>query len=105
MKALVRMYGRVAGELEREGRKVRFQYDKDYLELGLPALSLSLPLRSEPYVSDGLPPYFAGLVSEGWLKQVQAKQQHIDPNDEFSLLVHNGQDLPGAITIELLDLP
>ncbi|WP_428399562.1 HipA N-terminal domain-containing protein [Marinobacter salarius] len=28
-------------------------------------MSLSLPLRPEPYESEGLPPYFSGLCSEG----------------------------------------
>jgi len=52
----------------------------------------------------GCPPYFSGLVSEGWLKRVQAREQRIDPDDEFALLVNNGDDLPGAVTIELLDM-
>jgi serine/threonine-protein kinase HipA len=105
MKALVRMNGITAGTLEREGTTVRFQYDSAYLQLRQPALSLSLPLQEEPFESEGLPAYFSGLVSEGWLKRVQAREQHIDPDDEFSLLVHNGDDLPGAVTIELSDLP
>ncbi len=104
MKAQVKMNGRVAGILEREGDTVRFQYDKTYLKLRQPPLSLSMPLREEPFEYKGLPPYFSGLVSEGWLKRVQATEQRIDPNDDFSLLVHNGDDLPGAVTIELLDL-
>lgn len=104
MKAQVRMNGRVAGILERDGDTVRFQYDKTYLKLRQPPLSLSIPLREEPFECKGLPPYFSGLVSEGWLKRVQATEQRIDPNDDFSLLVHNGDDLPGAVTIELLDL-
>ncbi|GGE57714.1 hypothetical protein GCM10011533_07770 [Streptosporangium jomthongense] len=105
MKALVRMNGTVAGILERKGVTVWFQYDKNYLTLGQPALSKSLPLRKEAYEYEGLPPYFSGLVSEGWLKRVQAREQRIDPDDDFALLVSNGEDLPGAITIELLDLP
>jgi serine/threonine-protein kinase HipA len=105
MRAQVKMHGMVAGTLERDGKKVRFQYDKAYLQLRQPPLSLSLPLREEPFESTGLPPYFSGLVSEGWLKRVQATEQRIDPNDDFSLLIHNGDDLPGAVTIELLDMP
>lgn len=105
MKAIVTMNGQPAGILERQGSTVTFQYDCHYLTLGQPALSKSLPLRQEPYESEGLPAYFSGLVSEGWLKRVQSREQRIDPDDDFALLVHNGDDLPGAITIELLDLP
>lgn len=105
MRAQVKMYGVLAGILERSGDTVTFQYDKRYLQLRQPPLSLSLPLRKEPFVSEGLPAFFSGLVSEGWLKRVQAREQRIDPEDNFSLLVHNGEDLPGAVSIELLDMP
>lgn len=105
MKANVYMNGVFAGTLERDGSEVVFQYDTDYLSMAMPPLSMSLPLQEAPFVSEGLPAYFSGLVSEGWLRRVQARQQHIDPSDQFSLLVHNGKDLPGAITIELSDMP
>src|SRR5690554_2031404 len=105
MRAQVKMRGVPAGMLKRSGSTVTFQYDTRYLQLRQPPLSLSLPLRKEPFVSEGLPPFFSGLVSEGWLKRVQAREQRIDPEDNFSLLVHNGGDLPGAVSIELLDMP
>lgn len=104
MKANVYMNGVLAGTLERDRNQVVFQYDTDYLGMAMPPLSMSLPLQETPFVSEGLPAYFSGLVSEGWLRRVQTSQQHIDPNDQFSLLVHNGKDLPGAITIELSDM-
>lgn len=98
-KATVFMHGRLAGHLERIGSRVRFQYDSQYLKTGC-ALSMSLPLCPEPYESEGLPPYFSGLCSEGWLKRVQAFEQRIDPEDSFTLLINNGRDLAGAVTIE-----
>ncbi|WP_431474585.1 HipA N-terminal domain-containing protein [Marinobacter sp. KM021] len=101
-KAIVYMHDLVAGHLERSGNQVIFQYDEQYLPLGKP-LSISLPLRSEPYRSNGLPAYFSGLCSEGWLRRVQAFQQGIDPDDSFLLLINNGKDLAGAITIEPID--
>lgn len=64
-------------------------------------LSWSMPLRSEPYVVDnGLPAYFSGLCSEGWLRKVQTSSQGIHPGDDFTLLVNNGLDCAGAVTIE-----
>lgn len=95
------MHGELAGELTRRDGSISFQYDPAYLANGLPAVSLSLPLQAQAYSNTRLPPYFEGLVSEGWLRRVQAKEQRIDPDDHFALLVHNGLDLPGAITIEL----
>ena len=102
IKANIFMHGTLAGRLERIGSRVRFQYDAQYLKSGS-ALSMSLPLRPEPYESEGLPPYFSGLCSEGWLKRVQAFEQRIDPDDSFTLLINNGRDLAGAVTIEPID--
>lgn len=99
IKAVVRMHGVLAGSLVRVGNHVRFQYDQHYLKTGKP-LSLSLPLQSDPFDSEGLLPYFSGLCSEGWLRRVQSFEQKIDPADEFTLLVNNGRDLAGAVTVE-----
>ncbi|MGQ7299874.1 HipA N-terminal domain-containing protein [Marinobacter nauticus] len=101
MKAIVKLYDRVAGTLERKGNSVSFQYSADYVDKRLPRLSLSLPVREQPYVSEnGLPAFFSGLCSEGWLRKTQCLEQDIHPNDEFTLLINNGQDLAGAVTIE-----
>jgi len=100
MKALVKMHGIDAGVLKREGDTVTFQYDANYPASGKPALSFSLPLRQAPYTTEGLHPYFSGLVSEGWLKRIQSFEQGIHPDDDFLRLVKNGKDLAGAVTIE-----
>ena len=101
-KAIVYMHGNVAGYLERSGNQVLFRYDEQYLPFGQP-LSRSLPLRPEPYESEGLPAYFSGLCAEGWLRRVQAFEQGLDPEDSFLLLINNGKDLAGAVTIEPID--
>lgn len=104
MQATVRLYGRLAGHLWREpDGTIGFQYDSNYVEKALPALSASLPLRKAPWIGHTLPPYFSGLVSEGWLRETQAREQGINKADSFALLVHNGADLAGAVTIELHD--
>ncbi len=103
--ANVLMSGELAGQLSRYKTAYTFQYDKNYISnKGMP-LSYSLPLQHQIFSSDTLFPYFSGLLSEGWLLDLQSKTQHIDKNDEFALLVKNGHDLAGAITIELSNLP
>ena len=37
------------------------------------AVSLSLPLREEPYVDKRLFPFFDGLIPEGWLLEIAAQ--------------------------------
>ncbi len=89
---------RLAGELSQTAGEFRFQYDPAYLAGGTP-LSFNLPLRDDPYVSDELFPFFDNLVSEGWLRRLQAQQQRVDESDHFGLLLLNGHDLVGAVTI------
>ena len=96
--------GRLAGELERDNNGYTFTYDERYLAGGVP-ISFRLPLQRNPFVSSELMPFFENLVSEGWLRKLQSQQQQIDEKDRFSLLVANGKDLVGAVTIEPEDRP
>lgn len=77
-----------------------FGYYSEYLkDPEARALSLSLPLSKESFLSDRLFPFFEGLISEGWLKKIQSINQKIDEKDSFILLEENGKDLIGAISI------
>lgn len=55
-----------------------------------------------------VPPWFSNLLPEGSLRELVAKQAHINSTREFFLLHHLGEDLPGAVRIvadePLLDL-
>lgn len=67
----VRVQGKYAGRLQETDNGYRFQYDADYLQTANAlAVSLTLPLRAEPYESHTLFPFFDGLIPEGWLLQV-----------------------------------
>lgn len=96
-------YGdRVAGTLSLEDGQYTFIYDPDYLLNGAP-ISYSIPLSDQPFIWDTLHPFFSGLVSEGWLLKTQSIAQRIDERNHFELLLANGRDLVGAVTIEPLD--
>lgn len=75
-----------------------FQYEKDYLIDGSP-IGSCYPLTSAPFESHELPNFFENLANEGWLREVQCKQGGIDNNDTFGLLLSNGVDLIGALSI------
>ncbi len=90
---------RLAGSLTQIGDEYRFTYHSDYLAGGTP-LSFNLPLGEDTFVSGRLFPFFENLVSEGWLRKLQSQQQKIDENDRFGLLLANGRDLIGAVSIE-----
>lgn len=97
----VEVNGIPAGELVEEGGEYRFSYSVDYLSnVETPAVSLSLPKRAEPYVSDRLFSFFAGLLTEGSTMQLQCRQLKLDENDLFGrLLKSTHSDVIGNVTI------
>lgn len=90
-----------AGLLEKtEGEaSTSFTYDKAYLADGF-QIAYGLPLQEEPFITEGLHPFFDSMVSEGWLKKQQAQTQKISPENRFLLLINNGDDLPGMVSIQ-----
>ena len=46
-----------------------------------------------------VPPYFANLLPEGYLRTYLAEQAGVKPDREFFLLAALGSDLPGAVTV------
>jgi serine/threonine-protein kinase HipA len=76
-------------------------YDKNYLVTAGRPVSLTLPLREEPFESDVLFPAFVNRLSEGANKAMQSRLLKIDENDYFGLLLATaGGDSIGPITIQ-----
>lgn len=77
-----------------------FAYDKNYLKSeSASAVSLTLPLREEPYNSRTLFPFFDGLIPEGWLLGVVSRNWKIDTKDRFGLLLVACKDSIGNVSI------
>jgi len=89
---------RLAGSLVETEDGYKFTYETDYLVGGTP-IGFNFPLQTMPFKSKTFPCLFENLVSEGWLRKLQSQEQKIDENDRFGLLLANGLDLVGAITI------
>jgi serine/threonine-protein kinase HipA len=62
------------------------------------ALSCSLPLQSEIFNDHQSRPFFGGLLPEGNMRKLLAKQFHVSPQNEFALLDRLGGECAGAIT-------
>ncbi len=90
-----------AGELRQEpGGRCVFSYDADYLAEKRPPIAFKLPLQTEPHrCEQGLHSFFDNLVSEGWLRDAQARALKIDRNNRFALLLAFGHDCAGAVSI------
>lgn len=99
-KADVFMHDIHAGILEeRTPRQVyRFTYDAAY---DGPPVSLTAPVRREPYDYDSLPPFLEGLLPEGYNLEALLRALKIDRQDHFSQLLAVGADMVGAITVRV----
>ena len=95
--------GQLAGELgeTEDGRHV-FTYDAAYLaQPKARPISLTLPLRREPYVAEQLFPFFHGLLAEGVLKDLQCRELRIDEDDALGRLLRTaGDEIIGDVTVK-----
>jgi serine/threonine-protein kinase HipA len=98
-KAKVFVNGREAGMLlELEfGKKYRFAYIDGYA--GTP-VSLTMTLYQKIYEFDTFPPFFDGLLPEGYQLEGLLKIGKVDRNDFFAQLMAVGDDLVGNITVK-----
>lgn len=104
-----------AGTLVRdESGATSFIVDEAYLQdPGRPILSLQWHVPGEDAASRGrlaargdkiglngyLPPWFAGVLPEGALRQLVHEEMGPGDHDQFDLIVRLGADLPGAVLI------
>jgi len=101
IKAIVLYNNKEAGYLIKTNNGFTFQYLEQYLSSHESApLCYNLPLTQEPFFSKKLFPFFAELISEGWNLSFQSRQQKIDKRDYFKLLLENGEDLIGAVSVK-----
>lgn len=96
----VYLHGVVAGILERRSQaRLRFTYGEHWVESDRPSLSLSLPVRSQPYEHDECVPFFEGLLPEGDFLKAIARTLHVSAANSFQLLTELGGECAGAISV------
>lgn len=103
-KAIVYLWERKAGILERTERGYRFSYDTEYLSSqDAQPISLTLPLTAEPYENNRLFPFFLGLIPEGWFLDITSRTLMIDPELPFDILLATCGDCIGAVKVLPID--
>jgi len=77
-----------------------FQYDPAYVK-NYPNdfITFTMPVTKEPFVEKRLFPFFEGLIPEGWLLNIAAKNWKININDRMGLLLACCQNCIGAVSV------
>jgi len=98
-KAKILVNGTEAGVLS----EIKFgtQYIFEYYDVyNGPEVSRTMPIKQKRYSFDKFPPFFDGLLPEGFQLEGLLKIKKIDKNDYFSQLITVGEDLIGVITVK-----
>ncbi|MDB5798155.1 MAG: toxin HipA [Paucimonas sp.] len=79
---------------------LRFTYSKNWLaSADARPLSQSLPLRSAPFDERESRPFFAGLLPEGRLRHLLARQFQVSDQNDFALLDRIGGECAGSVSL------
>ena len=108
-RADVRLFGRHAGVLSivdemRSPEGWHFAYAADYLASGTPvSLSVSLPVRAEPFEGAVVRNWFCNLLPEGAVRDVLERRLRLPARDDFALLAAIGGECAGAVAVGASD--
>lgn len=94
--------GTLAGSLARtDTGGTEFTYVRDYLAAGLPGVATTLPPAEGSILTPGggLPAFFAGLLPEGHRLNVLKNAVKASLDDELTLLMAVGADVPGDVQV------
>jgi serine/threonine-protein kinase HipA len=64
-----------------------------------PGISVTMPVKQKKFSFDEFPPFFDGLLPEGFQLEGLLKLKKIDRNDHFSQLIAVGEDMVGVVTV------
>jgi len=83
-------------EIEK-GKDYLFEYLDEYKGL---EVSRTMPVKVKSFIFDRFPPFFDGLLPEGFQLEGLLKIKKIDRNDYFSQLMAVGADMVGVVTVK-----
>lgn len=99
-RANIFLHDKHAGILIESDKGYLFQYTEEYISGGnIDPVSLTLPIKKEPYESNYLFPFFDGLIPEGWLLNITQENWKIDSRDRMGLLLLCCKECIGAVSV------
>jgi len=98
-RALVCLDTEQAGILEETKTGYMFTYNSDFIKKHIP-ISVSLPLKGEPYESKELFPFFQGMLPEGAYLEIVTSKFKVDKKDLFGVALKACAETIGAVSIK-----
>ena len=93
------LFANHVGTLALEDGRLSFCYVPTWLaQADAVALSASLPLQAEPFGDRQSRPFIAGLLPEGQMRRLIARQLQVSGQNDFALLDHIGGECAGAVS-------
>lgn len=93
--------GILAGTITEDETGYTFAYNPEYLSYeDASPVSLTLPLRKEPYYNNVLFSFFDGLIPEGWMLNIAERNWKINRHDRMALLLACCRDCIGNISVK-----
>jgi len=90
-----------AGTVWQDENGYGFEYNSAWLaKQNVQPVSLTLPVRATPYLSNTMIAFFDGLIPEGWLLDIVVNNWKLSANDRMGLLLTACRDCIGAVSIE-----
>lgn len=101
-KAKVFNFGMHCGYLDEviRGKAYQFTYLEGYE--GKP-ISLTMPIDVKIYYFNEFPPFFDGLLPEGFHLDALCRRMKVDKDDSFRQLLLVGKDVVGSVSVEPAD--
>lgn len=89
-----------AGVIQQKEGLYTFKYEDSYLKKkSSKPVSLTLPLRIEPYKQKTMIAFFDGLIPEGWMLNIITDNWKIDQRDRMKLLLLACKDCIGNVSV------
>ena len=90
-----------AGIITEDEQGYTFVYDKAYLaQTDVQPISLTFPLREEPYNNSVMFSFFDGLIPEGWMLDIAERNWKVNRRDRMGLLLTCCRDCIGNVSVE-----
>jgi serine/threonine-protein kinase HipA len=80
-----------------KGKEYMVEYLDNYDGL---EISRTMPIKQKLYKFNSFPPFFDGLLPEGFQLEGLLKTKKIDRTDYFSQLLAIGEDMVGVVTVK-----